>query len=221
MSISYLSLSLSGISLNVNASGYTQITNNYTTVRNSGDWSNDGSGKFTYIGTSTILVVFHSTIQQSSSNNFVHISTTLRRNGNNESNININGPTNDTMSAINLESSSLGNTTVDASINNFSNTYGILVYPNDYFYVWLYNSKPVSNTVMSGFGLNLNIMSNYLFIWKNPFNQYYLKVSMTNAIITNTGSNLTYSLTTIANSGQFSVNYGGNNGQIRYTGSSP
>ena len=74
---------------------------------------------------------------------------------------------------------------------------------------------------MSNFGLNINIMSNYFFIWKNPFIQYYLNVSMSNITITNTGSNLTYALTTIANSGQFTINYRGNNGQIKYTGSSP
>ena len=74
---------------------------------------------------------------------------------------------------------------------------------------------------MSNFGLNINIMSNNLFIWKNPFSQYYLKVSMSNATITQTGGNLTTSLTTIQNSGQFTVNYNGNNGQIKYNGSEP
>ena len=219
MSISYLTLNLSGTSISVPSTGFTQITNNYTTVRSSSDWTNNGSGKFTYTGTSTILIVFHSTIQQTSSTNNVQLGLSLRRNGNDESNINIHGLTSNTNSTINDEISSLGYTTL-STVNNFSNSYSILVYPNDYFYAYLYNS--VANTAtITGFGCTINIMSNYFFIWKNPFNSSYLKISYTGVNISNVGANITSTITTIVNNGDFVVNYNGNNGQIRYIGTTP
>ena len=57
MSLSYLTLSLSGLTLNVPTTSFLQLTNNYTVDRSTPDWTDNGSGKFTYTGTSTILVV--------------------------------------------------------------------------------------------------------------------------------------------------------------------
>ena len=148
MSQSYIYLTYSTGSYSYTSNTTTQLTSSLTTGSISSDWTNDGSGKFTYNGSSSRVFYFYGRVNQTSSTNNFNCQLTVWRNNKTQI-FDVGGGTNEGLVYY--------NTSVSVDVEGTQGP--IVINPNDYFYIYI-RQNDLNTGTSSNFNINFAITSN-------------------------------------------------------------